>query len=106
MAQMLRSGSLVLRGFLAVGLLVGFYVLALAVALGLLYVPYAEITYFNRLDIRVALFCVAGAGIVLWSAIPRPDRFPAPGPELTASSHPDLFRLIESVRTDTRQRTP
>ena len=84
---MLRTGSLVLRALLAVGLMLGFYALALAVALGLLYIPYAEMAYLNRLNIRLALFCLAAAGIVLWSAVPRPDRFEAPGPELTPSSH-------------------
>jgi Zn-dependent protease with chaperone function len=86
--------------------MLGFYALALGISLGLLYIPYAEVAYFNRLDIRLALFCLAGAGIVLWSAVPRPDRFQRPGPELTASNQPDLFRLIESVRADTRQSAP
>lgn len=103
---MIRTGSLVLRALLAVGLMFGFYALALAVALGLLYIPYAEVAYFHRVDIRLGLFCLAAAGIVLWSAIPRPDRFEVPGPELTPSSQSDLFRLVESVRTDTRQSPP
>ena len=59
---MLRTGSLVLRALLAVGLMLGFYALALAVALGLLYIPYAEMAYLNRLNIRLALFCLAAAG--------------------------------------------
>lgn len=103
---MLRTVSLVLRALLAVGLMLGFYALALVVALSLLYIPYAEMAYLNRLNIRLVLFCLAAAGIVLWSAVPRPDRFEAPGPELTPSSHPDLFRVVESVRTDTRQSAP
>lgn len=103
---MLRTGSLAFRALLAVGLMFGFYGLALAIAWGLVYIPYAEIVHFNRLDFRLALFCVAAAGIILWSIVPRPDRFEAPGPELEPSSQPELLRLVESVRKATRQSAP
>ena len=74
--------------------------------LGLVYIPYAEMVYLNRLNIRPALFCLAAAGVVLRSAVLRPDSFAAAGSGLTPSNHPDLFRLVESVKTDTRQRAP
>lgn len=59
---MFRTGSLVFRGSLAIGLMLGFYGLALGVAWGLLYIPYAEVVYLDRLDFRLAFFCVAAAG--------------------------------------------
>jgi hypothetical protein len=65
--------------------------------LGLVYIPYAEMVYLNRLNIRPAVFCLAAAGVVLRSAVLRPDSFAAAGSELTPSNHPDLFRLVESV---------
>jgi len=103
---MVRAGSLALRGFLAIGLMVGFYGLALAVVLGLLYIPYAEFVYLNRLHIKLVLICLAGAAVVFWSVVPRPDRFLPPGPELIASHQPELFRLLESVRHETGQSAP
>jgi hypothetical protein len=70
-----RSPSLAGRAFLALGLMIGFYVLAMTIAFGLLYLPYAEVVYAKRLHFKLALFCVIGAGVILWSIIPRPDRF-------------------------------
>jgi len=103
---MSRAGSLALRGVLAIGLMIGFYTLAVAVAWGLVYIPYAEFVYFNRIDFRIAIFCIMGAGLVLWSIVPRPDRFQAPGPELQASQQPELFQLIDKVREATGQSAP
>ena len=60
--------------------------------LGLIYVPYAEIVYFKGIDFRIALACIVGAGVVLWSTVPRPDRFEAPGPELVPAHHPEPFQ--------------
>ena len=52
-----RSQSLAFRAVMAVVLLVGFYVMALAIAGGLLYIPYAELRYAERLHLRIALAC-------------------------------------------------
>ena len=59
--------SLTGRVVLAVALMVGFYVLALGMALGLLWIPYAEFTTLHRLHLKLALFCAVGAGTILWS---------------------------------------
>lgn len=103
---MSRAVSLLLRSVLAIGLMVGFYVLALGVAGMLLYIPYAELVYLNRLDVRIGIFCVFAAFAILWSVVPRPDKFEAPGPELEPAQHPELFRLIDSVRQATDQSPP
>jgi heat shock protein HtpX len=95
---MSRASSLLFRGLLAIALMFGFYALAAVVAGGLLYIPYAEIVYFHRIDLRAAFFCVVAAGVVLWSVAPRPDRFEPPGPELEPSQQGELFRLLNSVR--------
>lgn len=103
---MSRSTSLVLRSLLAVGLMIGFYVLALAVSAGLLYIVYADVFLFHRIDVRLVLGCVFAAGIVLWSIVPRPDHFPAPGPELGRDQQPELYQLIDSVSAATSQTPP
>ena len=100
------SPSLAARALLALGLMIGFYVLAVAIALGLLYLPYAEVVYAHRFHFKLALFCVVGAGIILWSIIPRPDRFAAPGLLLSASSQPHLFAAIQQVASSTEQSMP
>lgn len=104
--QPTAAPSLAGRAALAVLLFVGFYVLALGIAGGLLYIPYAEWVYAHRFTARLALFCVLGAGIILWSLVPRPDRFVAPGPRLSAAGHPELFRVLEEVAAATEQAMP
>lgn len=103
---MASSNSLVGRAVLAVALLVGFYVLAIGVALGLLWLPLAEVLYTDRIHIKLALLCLFASLAILWSILPRVDRFEAPGPRLTAEENPELFRVIEDVARDTDQSMP
>lgn len=59
--------------------------------------------------IVLGLICLAliGAGVVvLWSILPRIDRFEPPGPELLPGEHPLLFRQIKRVAAVTGQREP
>lgn len=98
--------SLILRGVLAITLMVGFYVLALAVAAALIYIPYAEIVYLERIHFKLVLGCLIGAAAVLWSILPRFDRFVPPGPELKLHEHPEFRDMITRVAADTSQEPP
>lgn len=98
--------SLVLRAILALVLMVGFYGLAIVVVGVLLFIPYAEWTYAHRLHLRLAFFCLAGAGIILWSIVPRPDRFVPPGPRLEPDKHPRLFQELAHIAQAVRQAVP
>ena len=89
--------SLAGRATLAVLLLVGFYVLAFAIIAGLLYIPYAEVTYLHRIDARLTIFAVVGAGAILWGILPRIDKFLPPGPALTREQQPRLFETLDDV---------
>ena len=100
------SRSLRNRAVMALFLMVGFYVLSLAIAFGLLWIPYAEFTYLERVDGRLALFCVVGAGTILWALVPRIDKFEAPGPRLTPANAPYVFTIIEEVAKSTAQPRP
>jgi len=91
---------------IALGLLVGFYGLALAMALGLLAIPYLEWVSIHRLTANVAFFCVIGAGVILWSLVPRPDRFTPPGPRLDPAQQPQLFATLNEVARATGQAPP
>jgi len=103
---MAAGRSIARRAALAVVLMFGFYALAIAVAVGLLYIPYAELRYFHRVDYRLALFCIVGGLLILWSIIPRPDRFEPPGPALDESEHPELFSVLNGVARITGQEMP
>ncbi|HYY45967.1 MAG TPA: M48 family metallopeptidase [Candidatus Angelobacter sp.] len=85
------------RAVLAVLLTIGFYVLAIGLIIVLLAIPYLEWTELHRLNIRIALFCLAGAGLILLSILPRFEHFRAPGDRVTATSHPKLFAELSAI---------
>lgn len=97
---------MVQRAVIAVCFLVGFYVLGLSVAVGLLWIPYAEWTYAGTIHIKVLAVCVGAAFAILWALVPRVDKFTPPGPTLDRASHPDLFHLIGDVARGTQQAMP
>ena len=98
--------SLAGRAAAAVALMIGFYVLALAVIGALLYIPYAEYVYAHRISPRLAIACVIGALAVLAAILPRRDKFEAPGPLLLPQDQRELFGVIEGVARDTGQAMP
>lgn len=100
------SHSIARRALLAILLMVGFYALAFAVAIALFYVPYAELRYLDRVDGRLALFCIIGGALILWSILPRPDRFEPPGPALDEAVNPELFSLLTATANATGQEMP
>jgi hypothetical protein len=69
----------VARGLLAIVLMLGFYALAISVALGLLTVAYLQVVYLQARVFTLIAFCVAGTFAILWPLIPHRDRFVAPG---------------------------
>ena len=87
-----RSGDpgwLAARVAAAVGLMVSFYALALAIAGGLIYLAYLDVTVSDRVHGKVVVFCVLGGLSVLWAIIPRPDRFDPPGREAGSDQSTD-----------------
>jgi Zn-dependent protease with chaperone function len=85
------------RAVLAVVLTIGFYALAIGLVVGLVAIPYLEWTNLHRLDLRIAIFCVFGAAIILFSILPTIERFVAPGDRVVAQSHPRLFAELTAI---------
>src|SRR5215467_4211225 len=98
--------SLKTRALVALALMIGFYLLALAVALGLLWVPYAEWKYLDRISGRLAIACLIGALVVLWSILPRRDKFEPPGPRIDEAGQPRLFAEVGSIARAIDQEMP
>jgi len=94
------------RVAIAIALTVSFYALALTICLGLLWIAYADVTYTSHPIWRLVLFCLLGAGSILFAIAPRVDRFDPPGPRVTAAEEPALFAAIESVAATTSQAMP
>jgi len=94
------------RALLAIVLMVSFYVLAAAVVLGLLWIPYAEWVYLDRVHPRLAFGCIVSALALVVAVFPRRDNFDAPGPRLDEASQRKLFTMLRSVADATKQDMP
>lgn len=103
---MAARASLMGRAVLALVLLVGFYVLALAIAGALLGLIYVMVVHANRVPVKLLVVCVLGAGVILWSILPRWDRFEPPGPELTPRDQPKLFDELQGIAQSVGQTMP
>lgn len=90
----------------SIALMIGFYALALGIAFGLLFAVYAEVMWAEQLSIRLTIFAVITAGVILWSILPRFDRFAAPGPRLLPESQPELLGLVRGVAEATGEAMP
>ena len=99
---MARRWSIALRAMLALVLILGFYLLALALAAGLLALPLL-VRAEPALRLRLLFITLPGAAIVLWSIRPRRDPFVAPGPLLARDANPRLFQEIDAVQRQTEQ---
>src|SRR5262245_51403155 len=96
--------SLALRAALALTLMVMFYALAAA---GTAALAWIGVKLFEMLpSIRgrgvvaiglIALACFAAAAVVIWSVLPRFDRFEPPGPEIAKDEQPALFAEIRRI---------
>jgi Zn-dependent protease with chaperone function len=86
--------------------MIGFYLLALTISAVLVFAVYAEARYAHRIHLKLALFCLGGTAIIIWSIIPRPDKFVAPGPRLEEQSHPRLFGELRRTAKRTGQAMP
>ena len=98
--------SLAARALLALVLLVGFYLLAIAIAAGLLILAYAMIVYARQINVQLLLVCIISPLVIFWSILPRWDRFRAPGPELKPKEQPRLFAEVQAIADAVGQRMP
>lgn len=103
---MKQNPSLALRAVLAVLLETGFYALSIGLAALLAAVPVLELLVAERLHLKLALFCLVGAGTIVWSIFPRRDRFSAPGPEISREEAPGLHALVDELAAATGQPAP
>lgn len=98
--------SLLMRGILAGVLMVGFYGLALAIAAVLIYIPYTLWGYHRHVPIKLTFFCIVGAAVVVWSILPRWDRFVPPGVLLDPRHHPLFFEHLKAISKASNQKMP
>jgi Zn-dependent protease with chaperone function len=98
--------GLAVRAAIALALMIGFYGLALSMVAALALVPYLEFRLLDRVEPRLLVFCVVGAGLILTSIFPRREAFRRPGAPLSPGTQPRLFMEIEQVARAVGQPMP
>ncbi len=103
-----RPPRLFLRTIIAIMLMVSFYSFALVISGGLIYLSYLSFTWGRNglLLFKITLPCVVTGCIILWSILPRIDRFTPPGPRLNREEHPKLFAEISAIAQKMNQAAP
>jgi Zn-dependent protease with chaperone function len=98
-----RTPSFAFRAALAVALLLGFYVLGLAViavCLGGIWLQFAA----GHIFLKLVLLCVVVGGSVAYAMLRTlfffSQKFEPPGPEVTEAEQPTLFALIREVAAE------
>ena len=100
------AAHLAWRAVLAIGLMIAFYALAVAVVAVLIAIPIALWRVNIGFAFKVGFFCAVGAFVILKSIVPRPDRFEPPGPRLAPETQPRLFAEIRAVAAAVKQPVP
>lgn len=110
---MLERVPLGLRAAIAAVFLIAFFALAVASAAALTWLGIKLLGSVDAIQGRGAGLAVLGgagcllaAGVIVWSALPRIDRFVPPGPEITPEDAPELFRGLADVAAATGQAMP
>jgi Zn-dependent protease with chaperone function len=99
--------SLWLFAMLAMFMVIVSYLFTLLLAIACVYVPWLAINgEANSQAIVLFLGGMVVAGIVLWSLIPRRDKFKAPGLLLEPTSHPRLFAEIRNLADSLKEPMP
>ena len=101
-----RTAWLVQRSILAIALMLGFYALALGMAGAFLGIIYVQVVYGDEISIRLAVPCLFFALAILFTMVPRRDRFVAPGPRVEESDEPRLFAFVREIANDMGERLP
>lgn len=85
--------------FLSIFMVVASYVFVILLAAACVYLPYLLLAAgsANFQIIVLFLFGVVIAGAMLWSLLPRPDKFKAPGLPMERATQPRLFAELENI---------
>lgn len=101
--------SAALFALLAIAMVIASYVFVIILAAGCVYLPYWIIENAEHLPGQIFLLLLGGiviAGAMLWSLVPRRDKFEPPGPLLERDSHPRLFAELDRIAASLNEAIP
>jgi heat shock protein HtpX len=92
--------SVALLALLAITMVVVSYVVIVLLALACVYLPYLAFTSTEHPPARLGLLVLGGIGVgatILWSLVPRREKFEAPGLLLEPPAHPRFFAELHTI---------
>jgi heat shock protein HtpX len=92
--------SMAFFAFLSIFMVVASYLFVIALAAACVYLPYWLMMSSGSPNGQLVLLFIFGAviaGAMLWSLLPRPDKFTAPGLLIEPASQPRLFAELENI---------
>jgi len=101
--------SVALFALLAMVMVIASYVFVIILAAACIYLPYWILENAEHVPGQVLLLLLGGiviAGTMLWSLVPRRDRFEPPGPLLQRTSHPRLFAELDRIAASLNEPLP
>lgn len=99
---------MMLFAILAILMVIASYVFVLALAAACILLSYAVVSSesVGFQSLLLALFGVAIAGGLLWSLVPRLDKFKPPGLPLDREQYPELFAELEKIAASLNEPMP
>ncbi|HKE22797.1 MAG TPA: M48 family metallopeptidase [Bryobacteraceae bacterium] len=95
-----RRPTLLFWGALTALVVVCAYIIALGLAVALALLGIGILASFSWTAVIVSVGALTCAAAILWSIVPRRDKFSPPGPALEPSSHRRLFEEISAVAAE------
>lgn len=83
------------------------YIVLVAIAALCVYLPYEMSLHTTNFQVyALVLFGIAIAAALLWSLVPKRDKFKAPGPLLDRAAHPRLFVELDNIADSLDEKLP
>jgi heat shock protein HtpX len=101
--------SMAFFAVLAILMVIASYLFVFALAAACVYLPYLALSLSESPGFYVLalfLFGILIASAMLWSLVPRPDKFVAPGMLLDRSTQPRLYAELDSIAASLNERLP
>jgi heat shock protein HtpX len=101
--------SMAFLAFLSIFMVVASYVFVILLAAACVYLPYLLMTSASSSNGQLILLFIFGiiiAGAMLWSLVPRPDNFKAPGLLIERETQPRLFAELENIASALNEPMP
>jgi heat shock protein HtpX len=101
--------SMALFAVLSILMVLASYVFAVALAILCVFLPYLGLTATRSVHLQLVALLLGGivvACTILWSILPRPDKFEPPGLLLERAAHPKLFSELDGISSSLGETLP